>query len=50
MVLGVFPENERAIAFYERHGFVREGLRRGQYRRGDEYHDEVLMARPLTHR
>jgi RimJ/RimL family protein N-acetyltransferase len=50
MALGVFPENERAIAFYERHGFVREGLRRGQYRRGDEYHDEVLMARPLTHR
>jgi RimJ/RimL family protein N-acetyltransferase len=50
MALGVFPENERAIAFYERHGFTREGLRRGQYRRGDEYHDEVLMARPLTHR
>jgi RimJ/RimL family protein N-acetyltransferase len=47
LVLGVFPENERAVAFYERHGFVREGLRRGQYRRGDEYHDEMLMARPL---
>ena len=50
VVLGVFPENTRAIAFYERHGFVREGLRRGQYRRGDQYHDEVLMARPLTDR
>jgi RimJ/RimL family protein N-acetyltransferase len=47
LVLGVFPENSRAIAFYEREGFVREGLRRRQYRRGDEYHDEVLMARPL---
>ena len=47
LVLGVFPENERAVAFYERHGFAREGLRRGQYRRGDEYHDEMLMARPL---
>ena len=46
--LGVFPENARAMAFYERHGFTREGLRRGQYRRGDQYHDEVLMARPLT--
>ncbi len=46
--LGVFPENARAMAFYERHGFVREGLRREQYRRGDQYHDEVLMARPLT--
>jgi len=48
MVLGVFPDNTPAIAFYERHGFVREGLRREQYRRGDKYHDEVLMARPLT--
>ena len=47
-VLGVFPENARAMAFYERHGFVREGLRREQYRRGGRYHDEVLMARPLT--
>jgi putative acetyltransferase len=50
VVLGVFPENVRAMAFYERHGFVREGLRREQYRRGDRYHDEVLMARPLTGR
>jgi putative acetyltransferase len=50
VVLGVFPENVRAMAFYERHGFVREGLRRGQYRRGDQYHDEVLMARSLTDR
>jgi putative acetyltransferase len=49
-VLGVFPENARAMAFYESHGFVREGLRRAQYRRGDQYHDEVLMARPLTGR
>ncbi len=47
-VLGVFPENARAVGFYERHGFVREGLRRAQYRRGDQYHDEVLMARALT--
>jgi RimJ/RimL family protein N-acetyltransferase len=48
LVLGVFPENAPAIGFYERHGFVREGLRAAQYRRGDQYHDEVLMARPLT--
>jgi putative acetyltransferase len=47
-VLGVFPENDRAIAFYGRHGFEREGLRRAQYRRGDQYHDEMLMARTLT--
>ena len=48
LALGVFPENRRAIGFYERHGFVREGLRRAQYDRGGQYHDEVLMARFLT--
>ncbi len=42
--LGVFPDNERAIAVYEHRGFVREGVRRQQYRSGDEYRDEVLMA------
>ena len=42
--LGVFPDNERAIAVYERRGFIREGIRRQQYRSGDEYRDEVLMA------
>lgn len=44
VALGVFPDNERAIAVYERVGFVREGLRRRQYRSGDRYRDEVLMA------
>jgi RimJ/RimL family protein N-acetyltransferase len=42
--LGVFPDNERAIVVYERAGFVREGLRRRQYRSGDVWRDEVLMA------
>ena len=42
--LGVFPDNERAIAVYERCGFVREGIRRQQYRSNDEYRDELLMA------
>jgi len=42
--LGVFPDNVRAIAVYERGGFVREGIRRRQYRSGDEYRDELLMA------
>ena len=42
--LGVFPDNERAIAVYEKQGFVREGVRRQQYRSGDTYRDEVLMA------
>src|SRR5918999_1545311 len=40
--LGVFPDNHRAIAVYEKRGFVREGVRRMQYRTGNEYRDEVL--------
>jgi RimJ/RimL family protein N-acetyltransferase len=44
VTLGVFPTNERAIAVYEKCGFVREGLRRQQYRSGNEFRDEVLMA------
>jgi len=47
LALGVFPENTRALAFYERHGFAREGCRRAHYRRGERYHDEALMARFL---
>jgi putative acetyltransferase len=43
--LSVFADNALALAFYERHGFVREGLRRRQLVRAGEYHDEVLMAR-----
>jgi RimJ/RimL family protein N-acetyltransferase len=42
--LHVFPWNEAAIKLYENYGFVREGLRRGQYRRGDDYVDAILMA------
>jgi len=43
--LSVFAHNAPALAFYERHGFIREGLRRRQFVRAGEYHDEVLMAR-----
>jgi len=42
--LGVFPDNERALTVYERRGFVREGVRHQQYRSGNTYRDEVLMA------
>ena len=48
LVLGVFPENLRAIGGHERHGFVREGLRRAPSDRAGRYHDGVLMARFLT--
>ena len=43
--LSVFAHNATALAFYERHGFMGEGLRRRQLVRAGEYHDEVLMAR-----
>ena len=43
--LSVFPDNARAIAVYERAGFVTEGLRRMQFRASDgEFRDELLMA------
>ena len=42
--LHVFPWNEPAIQLYERFGFVREGFRKGHYRRGDKTVDAVLMA------
>jgi RimJ/RimL family protein N-acetyltransferase len=42
--LHVFPHNAPALALYESFGFVREGYRRGQYRRGAGYVDAVLMA------
>ena len=45
VALSVFPDNERAIAVYERAGFVREGLRHDQFRApGGGFRDELLMA------
>lgn len=44
LALSVFPDNERAIAVYERAGFEREGLRRGQFNVDGELRDELLMA------
>ncbi|MGH3004393.1 MAG: GNAT family N-acetyltransferase [Gaiellaceae bacterium] len=46
--LHVFPHNEAAIALYEGLGYVREGLRRGQYRRGGMFQDAILMAKDLS--
>lgn len=42
--LHVFPWNGPAIRLYERFGFVREGHRRGHYRRDDADVDALLMA------
>ncbi len=45
VALSVFPDNARAIAVYERAGFVREGLRLRQFRApGGGFRDELLMA------
>lgn len=43
--LGVYSHNQRAIALYERHGFVREGLSRGISFGHGRYLDSLEMAR-----
>ena len=43
--LSVFADNARAIALYERFGFVREGLHRGYALRDGAYADTLSMAR-----
>jgi len=43
--LTVFADNARAIALYERFGFVREGLHRGYGLRDGRYVDTLSMAR-----
>ncbi len=48
LALSVFPHNQRAVGFYQRNGFVREGLRHAHLARAGRYYDEVLMARFLT--
>jgi RimJ/RimL family protein N-acetyltransferase len=47
--LEVWPDNERAIALYEKYGFEVEGLRRDHYRRRDgTLRSSLLMALLLT--
>jgi L-phenylalanine/L-methionine N-acetyltransferase len=43
--LTVFADNARAIALYERHGFVREGLMQAYALRAGAYVDALAMAR-----
>jgi putative acetyltransferase len=45
--LNVYARNTGAIALYEQLGFVREGVRRGMVRDGDECVDDVVMGRLL---
>jgi len=43
--LGVYADNARAIALYERFGFEREGLQRAYSWRGGAFADSLIMAR-----
>jgi putative acetyltransferase len=43
--LGVYADNARAIALYERFGFEREGLQRAYSWRNGAYADSLTMAR-----
>ena len=48
ITLRVFAPNERALGLYERLGFEREGVLRGEFMVGDgEYVDDVFMAKSL---
>jgi RimJ/RimL family protein N-acetyltransferase len=48
--LHVFPHNEPALRLYESFGFEREGYRKGQFLRGGEPVDAILMAIEVTPR
>jgi putative acetyltransferase len=43
--LGVYADNARAIALYERYGFEREGLNRAYSWRNGAWADSLMMAR-----
>lgn len=45
--LTVMADNQRARAFYERHGFTTYAVEPGSVRRSDEFADEALMQRLL---
>jgi L-phenylalanine/L-methionine N-acetyltransferase len=44
LVLSVYPDNEAAIALYEKFGFVQEGRLARHSRKSYGYEDEILMA------
>jgi RimJ/RimL family protein N-acetyltransferase len=47
ITLAVLATNQRAIRLYQKFGFEVEGIRRKQYRIGNEYVDSILMAKFL---
>jgi len=46
LLLGVYARNERALAFYARHGFAKVGERRFQV--GANSYDDVVLARDVA--
>ena len=46
--LYVYARNAPAIALYERHGFVHEGRRKHFIRDGEQFLDDLVMARVST--
>lgn len=44
VAIAVVAFNARAVAFYEKLGFVREGTQRDGYFHGHRYHDFVMMS------
>lgn len=43
--LGVWSNNDGAISLYEKHGYLVEGRRKRSIRRGEKFHDLVLMGK-----
>jgi putative acetyltransferase len=43
--LGVFSDNLKATKFYEKFGFVKEGVRKKSLQRNNKLHDEIIMAK-----
>ena len=48
LFLSVFSSNHRALALYERSGFIREGARPGQFIINHQYVSEIMMGKPLS--
>ena len=44
LAIGVIDINERALRFYEKAGFRKEGVQRDGYYYNHKYHDFVMMS------
>ena len=46
LLLGVYAQNDRALAFYRKQGFTDLGTR--QFNVGGKFYDDLILARPLA--